>query len=124
MARDEEATPTPLSGAAYRAAIRAAMQKAATAAGKPRPVTVAVWGTVFVRDVTVAEVNADTAEDEDGVADKKKSSIARRACRVICDEDGTRLYDPKNADDVALLLAQPWSLLQKVLTAADSTGNA
>jgi hypothetical protein len=124
MARTEEATPAPaLSGQAYRAGIRAAMQKAADAAGMPRPVPVPVWGTVFVRDVTVAEVNADTAEDDAGTADKK-SSIARRACRVICDEAGTRLFDQKSADDVALLMAQPWSLLQKVLTAADSTGNA
>ena len=102
-----------------REALIAAMQLAAEGAQKPRPVDVPVWGTVYVRDVTVGEVDGDV---EDGDADKK-TRLARAACRVICDETGARLFDAKNADDVALLSGQPWSVLQKVLAKADSTGN-
>jgi predicted NodU family carbamoyl transferase len=102
-----------------RAALIAAMQQAAEAAIKPRPVEVPAWGTVYVRDVTVSEVDGDT----DDVEADKTTRLARAACRVLCDDAGVRLFDARNAQDVALLSGQPWSVLQKVLAKADSTGN-
>ena len=97
-----------------RNALIAAME--VTAAEKPIAVTVPKWGLVYVRQVTVAEVDEQSA-DTDAADDKNK--IARGACRVLCDETGVRLFDPKSATDVALLARQPWPLLRAVLSASD-----
>jgi hypothetical protein len=91
-----------------RASLIAAMQ--AVAAEKPRAVAVPKWGTVHVRQLTVAEVDAqaaDTAGDKDD-----KNRIARG------------LFDPDKPDDVALLAAQPWALLRTVLQASEGEDNA
>jgi len=93
----------------------AAMQ--ATASPKPVAVAVPAWGTVYVKPPTVEEVDAATevADPDDG----KKRRLARAAARVICDEQGQRIFDPSIASDVELLAVQPWSMLQLVLAAAD-----
>jgi hypothetical protein len=90
---------------------------AETAKQKPRAVKVKPWGTVYIRDVTVAEVDAQTEDTADA---KDKRRLARGAARVICDPDGKRIYDPDNDTDVALLASQPWPLLRKVLQDEDS----
>jgi hypothetical protein len=95
----------------------AAMQ--ATAAQKPRAVEVKGWGTVYVRSPTVEEVDADVGaqgEDEDGAPDKRR--IARGAARMICDEQGRRIFDPSNPADLDLLAKQPWPML-RLITSAD-----
>lgn len=98
-----------------KAEFLAALQ--ATAVIKPKPVTVAGWPTVYVRALTVAEVE-DQADD---TADKQdKHRLARGAARVMCDADGKRLIDPDNQDEVNLLASQPWALLRTVLAAAES----
>jgi hypothetical protein len=90
--------------------LRAAMQE--TARQKPRAIEVAGWPRFYVRQVTVEEIE-DQAEDITDPKDKRK--IARGAARVICDENGARIYDPANADDVALLASQPWPLLRQAI---------
>lgn len=101
----------------------AAMQQ--TAGEKPTAVKVKGWGTLYIRSLTVAEVE----QQADDTADKKdKDRIARAAARVICDESGKRLLDPDNEKDVALLSSQPWTMLRKVLSASgtdtgDDSGN-
>lgn len=88
-----------------------------TAAEKPIAVTVEGWGQVYIRSLTVAEVE----EQADDVADKKdKDRIARGAARLMCDEHGKPYFDPKNPDDVKLLGAQPWRLLRQVINASDT----
>lgn len=104
-----------------RAALIAAMQ--ASVAAPPVAVTVPGWGTLYVKPPTVAEVDAASSatEPEDG----KPRRFARAAARVICDADGVRLFDPASEEDVSLLAAQPWSMLQQVLAAvgASTEGN-
>lgn len=107
-----------------RNALIAAMEL--TAAEKPIAVTVPKWGTVYVRQVTVAEVDeqsADTGDAADGDAGKPKDKmrLARGACRVLCDEFGVRLFDSNKPEDVALIAKQPWPLLRQVLAASDPT---
>ena len=88
----------------------------ATAAEKPVAVDVPGWGKVFVRSLTVAEVEeqaADTADKTD------KNRIARGAARLLCDETGKRLFNPEDEADVKLLAAQPWKLLRQVLNVAE-----
>ena len=82
-----------------------------TASAKPRPIDVPQWGRVYLRDITVAEVELQAEVDIDK-ADKNK--MARAAARVLCDENGVRLFDPENADDVNLIAAQPWSILRRL----------
>lgn len=92
-----------------------AMQE--TARQKPRAVKTKQWGTVYIREVTVAEIDEQTADTE-SKNDKKR--FARGAARVICDQDGNRLFDPDNESDIALLAKQPWPLLRQVLQDDDS----
>lgn len=101
-----------------RAQLIAAMQ--ATADRPPVAVATKEWGTVFVRPLTVEEVDSLQGQDTTGAKDKRR--LASGACRVICDETGQRLFDANNEEDVALLARQPWSLLRKVLAAADDDG--
>lgn len=96
----------------------------ATAAQKPRAVTVNGWGEVFIRALTVAEVEEQTNDvaekkDADGNAVVDKNRLARSAARLLCDADGQRLLDPENAEDVALLAKQPWKLLRQILAESD-----
>lgn len=104
----------------------------ASAAEKPRAVFIKGWGTVYVRALTVEEVNEQVDADNelevktvdaDGkeVIERRKDKhrLARSAARLLCDENGKRLLDPNNAEDVALLAKQPWKTLQKVLSEGD-----
>lgn len=102
-----------------RDALIAAMQETANPA--PRKVTVEGWGDLWVKAQTVHDVQEQTdADAAAGVpeADEKRR-MARAAARVIYDEDGERVFDPTNADDLELLDAQPWAKLQRVLSAAN-----
>lgn len=97
-----------------RDALIAAMQ--ATAAQAPRPVNVPGWGEVFVRSVTVEEIEAQT-EDTEGAKDKHK--IARGVARVLCDAEGNALLDPTNDEHVKLIAKQPWPLLRRIIAVSD-----
>lgn len=88
-----------------------------TADEKPRAVTVPKWGTVYVRSLTVGEVDE---QSEDVANEKDKKRIARAAARLLCDEDGNRLLDPNEPGDVDLLARQPWTLLRKVIADPDA----
>lgn len=100
-----------------RDSLIAAMQ--AVAAEGPRAVKVRGWGEVYVRSLTTAEVEEAQAETS-AVNGKDKMTLARGAARLICDENGNRLFDHKSDADLKLLAAQPWDLLRKVLEAGDS----
>jgi hypothetical protein len=100
----------------------------ASAAQKPRAVFIKGWGEVFIRALTVAEVEEqtdDTAKkDAEGNVVLDKNRLARSAARLLCDAQGTKLLDPDNADDVALLAQQPWKLLRLVLNESDDLKDA
>lgn len=108
-----------------REQLLAAMEAAAKIT--PKEVPVPGWsGTVFVRALTVEEVEEQTEEaaamvaaaNAEGKPVKDKARLARSACRVICDENGDRILDAKNEADVALLSKQPWEILQGILAAS------
>lgn len=82
-------------------------------------VEVPKWGTIYVKQPTVEEVDAQSTfkEPEDG----KVRRFARAAARIMCDADGTRLFDPTSEEDIQLLAKQPWELLEKVLNAVGAT---
>jgi hypothetical protein len=98
-----------------RAALRAAMEAATKV--PPRAVNVPAWGAdpIFIRALTVGEIEAQTADTES--VDKKR--IARGVVRIICDEKGERLFDPDNEADVDLISRQSWNTLRAVLDAAN-----
>jgi hypothetical protein len=87
-----------------------------TAAEKPTAITIKGWGVVHVRAITVEEVE----EQADDVADKNdKTRIARAAARLLCDEDGKRIFNPENKEDIALLSKQPWNKLRLLISTGD-----
>jgi hypothetical protein len=97
----------------FKESLVAAMRATASAA----PVAVdlgGAWGTVYVRPPTVAEVDAalKAGEPDDGRV------LARGACRVLCDEAGNRIFSATNPEDIELLAAQPYTLLQRITEAA------
>lgn len=115
-----------------RAELMAAMQ--ATATEKPRKITIKGWGDVYVRNLTVAEVDEQSQEQRQGADEtvdpntlspvelmrrNKGYRLARSAARLICDENGKKLFDRDNPDDVALLASQPWKYLHQVLNTSD-----
>lgn len=98
-----------------RLALLAAMD--AVAAEKPKAVPVKAWGgTVYVRALSASDFE-ENAADADNPQSKHKA--ARAAARVLCDENGARLFDPANEADVERLAKQPWALLRKILAATD-----
>lgn len=92
--------------------IRAALAQVKVAVA---PVDIPGVGKLFVRALTVAEVEDEETPPGDKPADKK-GRLARSAMRLLCDADGARLaFEP---EDIDLFRAQPWEVLQKLLTAA------
>lgn len=79
----------------------------------PKPVTVPVLGTVFVRALSTAELQAMGAQPTDA-----GNSIARNICRVLCTAQGQRLLDPDNAEHVALVNAAGWPAMRLIAEAA------
>lgn len=86
----------------------------ANAAPKPVAVQINGYGTVYVRKLTVAEVDAQTEEASKG------NKLARAAARLLCDEEGVRLFNPDSEEDVKLLASQPWEDVSEILSAANN----
>lgn len=89
----------------------------ASASPKPVPVDTPSWGRVWVRVLTVAEVDEAKADPSD------KQRIARGAARVLCDASGTLIFDPESKNDVAAIATLPWSELRQVLAAAERSSS-
>jgi hypothetical protein len=110
----------------YRDALLKAMT--ATAELKPRAVVVPEWGTVYVREVTVEEVEDQTEaarkkpDPSVNGEEAKKRNIARGAAAMLCDATGKRLFDQNNPEHLSFLGKQPWSLLQKIVQEDDKSG--
>ena len=100
-----------------REELLAVMQE--TARPKPTPVEVPKWGTVYVRSRTLEEVDADaekeTAAQEADTKGNRHRRLARAVAKVLCDEQGNRLFTD---DDVDLIAVQPYHILRHVLAAA------
>lgn len=87
-----------------------------TAAIKPIPVDVPVWGRVYVRRPTVAEVSASIGRDT-----PQRLVIALGIAQALCDADGVRLLDPDSSADLELIASQPWEMLNEIQDAIASS---
>jgi hypothetical protein len=96
-----------------RDALIAAMH--ATAAAPPRKIPVPGWGDVYVKALTVEQV--DLQQQEPAVEGKDRLRFARGAARMLCDENGVLLFDAENKDDLELLAKQPWESLKAIMVA-------
>lgn len=90
----------------------------ATASPKPNFVDVPTWGRVWVKVLTVAEVDDVKSDPND------KQRIARGAARVLCDESGTLLFDHTVDADVQAIATLPWPELRLVLAAGERTSSS
>jgi len=78
------------------------------AAEKPKEVEIPKLGKVYIREITIGEMDDQIAD----TADKKnKRGIARGACRLLADENGNRLLDPDNPDHVDRMAKLPIRVL-------------
>lgn len=85
--------------------LRAAFQQAA----RPHytPVDLPEIGRVFIKALTVGEVNRYRDEDEANV------DLGRSLARILyASESGERLFDPESAEDIALLNHLPAQVLR------------
>ena len=80
----------------------------------PKPVAAEIegFGTVHLRTLTVGEILEQQTDVVDG---DNRPGIARAVCRVLVDESGAQVFDPKNADDLASVLNLPWPFVRAVL---------
>lgn len=83
-----------------------------TAKPAPHILETEEWGAVYLRILTVGEVVVQTDETQD---DKNKPALARAFCRLLCDENGNRVFDPTKQEDINTVLELPWPVVRKVL---------
>lgn len=84
-------------------------------AASVREVDIPGFGRAHIRSLTLAQVgkfdnDADTASEV---------KLARRSAWALCDAQGERLFDPQNADDIALLVQLPWETHQRILAESE-----
>ena len=82
---------------------------------KPRAVTIKGIGQIHIREISIAEIDAQIADGENG----SKWSTARGACRLLCDENGERLLDPDDKTHVAKMAKLPLRVLRAINKAAE-----
>lgn len=84
------------------------------AARKPAPTKIELgdWPAVYVRTLTVKELLDQEGDQKD---DKNRPAIARAFCRLICEEDGSVVFDSKNAEDIESVLNLPWPMVRRAL---------
>jgi len=82
----------------------------------PRLVTIPKFGAVYIREITIGEVDDQIADTSDA---KNKRGVARGACRLLCDSTGKRLMDPANEAHVDRMAKQPLRVLQAINKAAE-----
>lgn len=94
----------------------------ADGADTPVKVRVPRWGDLWVKSPTVEEAEAQPRLEGDAA---ERNKLARAAALVICDENGKRMFDPENGEDLALLSQRRSADLMAVLAAAngDAEGN-
>ena len=89
---------------------------AATAHPKPRLCKdVPEWGEFYIRPAVVGDID-DAGPDVD-----QRTRVATGVANSVCDENGELVFDRKNADDMAVLLGLPNSLIAKLSRAIDGS---
>ncbi len=85
--------------------------------GKPvlKSVEIEGWGKVYLRPLTVAQIDLQQQEAKREGTDPHR--FARAIARMLCDEDGALLFSETSEEDVALIAGQAWDKLRKVLEA-------
>lgn len=82
---------------------------------------VPVLGTVYLRKLTVAEI-AKQAEAQSNDEDKE-SAIVKGIAGLLCDENGNRVFDINNAEEMKLLASIEWDALDVVREAIGKSKN-
>lgn len=106
----------------------------AVAAEPPRSVTIKGLGEIYIREITIGDADQQIADRKEAEREeakaledgkpitaemRRKRSLARGACRLLCDEGGRLLLDPNNPDDVAKMAKLPLRVLNAIDAAAE-----
>jgi hypothetical protein len=97
-----------------RADLIEAMQKVANA--KPMSLTVPGWGKIFIKPLSVKEVQDKKPSALDP---ESKRTLSIGVANVICDEKGKRVFNPESEEDISLIESQPWPMLNKIISASN-----
>lgn len=114
-----------MSDAFDSAAIRAAMK--AVGERRPKSITLPGVGKLYRRELSVGDVDearelrAELADKHPGLS-KRRLAIAIGLAQVLCGPDGVPIFDPANAEDIALLAKVPYEAVRNV-TAGDDEGD-
>lgn len=76
------------------------------------------WGTVYVRLLTAGEV-MQAQEEQKQARGGEKPNVARFVCRTLCQQDGSRVFDLQNNDDVESIMKLPWPLVMEYVKEAN-----
>ena len=94
-----------------KAALRARIL--ATANPKPMPVDVPAWGTVYVKPLTVGDIEAFSNDVDPAL------KAARSIARVLCDEHGELIFDATSAEDLFAINGLPMDALRSINQAVE-----
>jgi hypothetical protein len=85
----------------------------AAAAAPPEPFEHALLkAPLFLRMLTVGQI---LSQQVDIVDENDRPAILRAFARVVCEADGTPIYDGESTDDMAELKGLPWSVVKAAM---------
>lgn len=80
----------------------------ATADPKPTSIEVDGWGTVYVKPLTVGDIESFSVDTDPAL------KAARSIARVLCDEAGELIFDPQSAEDLFAINRLPLSAISVI----------
>lgn len=108
---------TPLTAAELRAAF-------AAASVQPVPVDLPGIGRVFVKPLTVADVQTMPQPAPELADQINAMGTARGVAMVLSDATGNRIFDPNSLDDLQLISQQGWDRMSALIKAAGDAAGA
>jgi hypothetical protein len=87
----------------------------ATANPQPAPIEVPGWGTVYIKPLTVGDIESFSADTDPAL------KAARSIARVLCDQGGELLFDPTNPEDLFAINRLPLDAISVINAAVDKT---
>lgn len=85
----------------------------ATANPKPSPVEVEGWGTVYVKPLTVGDIESFNSDTDPAL------KAARSIARVLCDEHGELIFDANSPEDLFAINRLPLNSISVINGAVD-----
>lgn len=96
--------------------LREAFLAASRPAPKQLPKIDGIEADVYVRQLTVGQILEQQEDMKDGA---NRPAVARAFARVVCNADGSLVYDSKSDDDVNEILQLGWTQVKAIMEHAN-----